>query len=237
LSLNKLYSLAAISYELEEDAIISIADIVAAEMARQGAKKLDEAAFNGDGTSTYGGITGVRNALLNLHATRSYIAGLHVGAGNAYSEITAADLVTVKSKLPAYARNTNTRWFMSPDVYGAIAERLIIAAAGVLPNDIVNGVGGDRLLGIPVVFSEVMPKVEANDQVCMFLGDLSLSSTLGKGSQVAMLRDTSVGWATDTIQYKTRWRVDAVTHDVGNAHATATSRQAGPVVGLLTAAS
>lgn len=128
---------------------------------------------------------------------------------------------------------------MHKDVWAETVERIILSTAvgGLTAADIVAGVGQEKLLGYPVKLVEVMPKVEANSQVCVLFGDLSLGSMLGRRSQIVMTRDTSKGFDTDTVYMKTTQRVDVVVHDVGNASGTAALRVPGPIVGLITAAS
>ena len=236
LNAKKLYALAVVSDELNADASIDLGAQFAVSVARQFAKKEDEAGFNGDGTSAYGGITGVREKLKGLSGTIANIAGLQVGSGNLYSELVLADFIATKGKLPAYARGA-ARWYMSKDFFAATAERLTLAAGGVLASEIINGYTLDRFLGFPVELVDVMPKVEANSQVCALFGDLSLASTMGDRQATSIRADLSTGFTTDTIYIKATERVDIVVHDAGNADATAANRVAGPIVGLITAAS
>ena len=60
---HKLTALTTVSNELLEDSVIDLASDVANEIAYQFAYKEDDAGFNGDGTSTYGGIVGLKGAL------------------------------------------------------------------------------------------------------------------------------------------------------------------------------
>jgi len=87
----KLAVLARYSSEVNEDSILDFANTLADEIAYAFANAEDQAGFNGDGTSTYGGITGVRDKLKNLDSTIANISGLFVGAGNAYSELVLTD--------------------------------------------------------------------------------------------------------------------------------------------------
>src|SRR5690606_32423353 len=59
----KLASLTRVSSELDEDAIIDVGDMITASMAYAQADKIDQAAFNGDGSSAYGGVFGLDSAL------------------------------------------------------------------------------------------------------------------------------------------------------------------------------
>lgn len=233
----KLYSYARYSSELEEDARINLGSTLLQQMAWGAAKKIDEAAFVGDGSASYGGIVGATTALKNLSGTIANIAGLQVGSGNTYDELTLADFAATKGRLPVYARTKNTAWYVSKDVFSATMERLALAAGGVTASEVINGVPLDKFLGYPVKLVEAMPKIAGNSQVCVLLADLTLGSTLGIRRNAVVSRDTSKGFDTDTVHVKTTWRVDVVNHEVGNASSTASARQAGAIVGLITAAS
>jgi len=236
LTAKKLMVLARYSSEISEDSLISMADTLANEMAYAFANKEDECGFNGDGTSTYGGIVGVREKILNLSATRANIAGLVVGTGNLYSELALVDFEAVVAKLPEYADTPMAKWFVSRSFYYNVMVKLALAAGGNAAADI-EAQRGKRYLGYDVEFTQVMPKVEANDQVCALLGDLS------KGSRMGTRRDTTISLSehvlhsTDQIQVRGTERFDINVHDVGNESGTAASRVPGPIVGLLTAAS
>lgn len=233
----KMATLTVFSSEIRDDAIINIADDLAFEIAYAFANKEDECGFNGDGTSTYGGITGVINKLLGLSGTIGNIAGLVVGAGNAYSELTLANFNSVVGLLPQYADTANAKWYMHKTFYHSVAERLALAAGGVTAAEVMSGARQFSFLGYPVQFAQVLPKTEANSQICALLGDLSLAAKFGDRRQTSIFLDPYSLTTTDQLQIRGTQRMDIVVHDVGNAHATAASRQAGPVVGLITAAS
>jgi len=232
----KLAVLVAYSNELNEDAIINLGDDLASEIAYQFALKEDQAGFNGDGTSTYGGILGVRAKMLGLDGTIGNIAGLKVGTGNAYSEITLNDFIGTAGLLPVYADTPNAKWYMHKSVYYNVAARLEAAAGGVTAAEIRDGFRRPTFLGYPVEFVQVMPSVEANSQVMALFGDLALAATMGDRRKTTLFTDPYSLSSTDMIQLRGTERVDIVVHDVGNADSTAANRVAGPMVGLITAA-
>jgi HK97 family phage major capsid protein/HK97 family phage prohead protease len=236
LTAKKLMVLARYSSEISEDSLISMADTLANEMAYAFANKEDECGFNGDGTSTYGGIVGVRNKLLNLSATRANIAGLVVGSGNLYSELALVDFEAVVGKLPEYADTPMAKWFVSRSFYYNVMVKVALAAGGNAASDI-ESTRAKRFLGYDVEFTQVMPKVEANDQVCAILGDLSKGARMGTRRGTTISLSEHVLHSTDQIQVRGTERFDINVHDVGNQSATAALREAGPIVGLLTAAS
>lgn len=224
----KLGVLSLWSSELNEDAMVNIGDDLAGEIAYAFANKEDQCFFNGDGTSTYGTITGVRQRLEDVFTT-SGGTGLIVGAGNAYSELTLANFHSVLGALPLYAR-TGAVWVVSATFYDTVMHSLQTAAGGNTVVDIANG-GQQRFLGYPVVLSQVMPTTAANSQICALLGNFRLGSTLGDRRMLTLALSSDYKFAEDQLAIRGTERFDINIHDVG---ATGT---AGPIVGLITASS
>lgn len=223
------------SNEVSEDSAISIGDTLAEESARAFAEKEDRCGMLGDGSSTYGGINGVTEKLKGLSGTIANIAGLQVGSGNAYSELVLADFEGVVGRLPEYA-DMGAAWFVSRRFYFNVMVKLLLAAGGVTPTEIEDA-RNKRFLGYPVVFSQVMPSVEANSQVCALFGDLSLGARLGDRRKLTIAIDDSTYFKKDALLFRATSRFDINVHDVGNAAAAAADQVAGPIVGLITASS
>lgn len=232
----KLGVLARVSSELNEDSAISLGDDLAGEMAYAFANKEDECGFNGDGTSTYGGIVGAREKLKGLSGTIANIAGLYVGTGNAYSELTLADFEGVVGLLPQYADTPNAKWFVHRSFYYNVMVKVMLASGGVTAAEIEQA-RTKQFLGYAVEFAQVLPKAEANSQVCALLGDLSLAASLGSRRETTITMSEHSRFANDQIEFKGTERFDINVHSVGNADATAANRVPGPIVGLITAAS
>jgi len=72
----KLAALNPVSRELSEDTIIDYASMAARDFAVKLAQQEDVDCINGDGTSTYGSITGILQAVYGLNATKANIASL-----------------------------------------------------------------------------------------------------------------------------------------------------------------
>jgi HK97 family phage major capsid protein len=234
----KLAALAKMSTEVSEDAVIDIGNDLAGEVSYAFALAEDDAGFNGDGSSTYGGITGVCPKLKGLSGTIANIAGLVVGAGNQYSELLLTDFNSVVAKLPHYAdQRGRCRWFVHKTFYHSVMEKLALAAGGVTAAEIVAGAPRYRFLGYEVVISQKMPSVEANSQVCALLGDLSLACAFGDRRETTIAMSEHSDFASDLVAIRGTERYDINVHDVGNASASAGSRVPGPIVGLITMAS
>lgn len=240
LTARKAICMARISSELNEDSLINTADKNFNEMAYAFSVKEDDCGFNGDGTSTYGGIVGVRQALKNLSGTIANIAGLAVATGSGYATsygaIVLSDLHKVKGKLPKYAIKRGPRWYMSQTVWSEVIEKLVLASGGVTSIEIANG-APPKLLGYPVEICQAMPAVPAVSQVVILFGTLDLGAMLGDRRAPTLALSEHSRFANDEIELRGTERFDINVHDVGNASATASARVPGPIVGLITAAS
>ena len=211
--------------ELADGATISIADRIVREAAYTFAKQEDEAGFTGDGTSTYGGVNGIVNA---LGSASIYTAA----SGNtSFETLDLIDFLGAVSKLPEYAR-PRAKWYISSVGYALSMANLMYAAGGTTAGDIAGGTQR-TFLGFPVEISQSLNSTAGSDvsKVKCLLGDLSLSSCYGERAGFSVEEDRSLYFLSDQIAVKCTQRFDIVNHDVG------TSSVAGPVVGLKTAAS
>lgn len=229
LTAKKLGCLAYESTELSEDSIMDMGDILMGEIAYAFAKKEDQCGFVGDGTSTYGRISGVTNRLLTVFTTAGG-TGLTLSSGNLWSELTLNDFLAVDGSLPAYAEGANCAWYCHKKFWDTVLLRLALASGGVTAAEVIAG-APRRFLGHDVIISQAMPSSEANSQVPAVLGDLSMAATFGDRRQTTVAWSEHYAFNTDQLAVRGTERFDINVNDVG---ATGT---AGPVVGILTAAS
>ena len=236
----KLAVLARYSSEINQDSLIDFGNTMADEIAYAFANKEDDCGFNGDGSSTYGGITGVREKIKALSGTIANIAGLVVATGTGYGTNYASTVLTdfeaVVGKLPIYADTPRTKWYCHKGYFWNVMQKLSLAAGGNTEFNISNG-SAPRFLGYDVEFVQVMPQVSAVNQVCALLGDLSLGARMGTRLDTSIAFSEHSRFANDQIEIRGTERFDINVHDVGNASATAALRVPGPIVGLITASS
>ena len=249
LTAKKLMCLTTYSTEIAEDAMISIGDDLAEEFAYAMALKEDQCGFIGDATSTYGGIQGATTKLRAVSATVANILGLVVASGtgyaSSYASITLADFNKVVGTLPEYAelRDPNCAWYVSKYFWGSVMQRLATAAGGNKVMDIIDGARIKSFLGYPVIISQVMPKTPAINQIVALFGSLKLSSSFGTRREIGISISNSAGssFQQDQLMMRATERFDINVHDVGDSTTNIASSQAGavagPIVGLITAAS
>ena len=233
LNAKKWITLTTIDSELEEDAAIAIGEIVGFMVAQAFAKQEDTVGFLGDGTSTYFGHTGITGALRAVDATIANIKSLVVAAGNAYSEITLANFESLLGTLPNYADNGDAKWYAHRYFYYTVMIKLALAVGGVNATEVIagRGVREKTFLSYPVEFAQVMPKAEANSQICTIFGNLKLGAYLGDRRKLTIDRSTEAYFAADQVGIRGTERVAPSVHGVGD------TTDPGPICGLITAAS
>tara|TARA_R100000697_G_scaffold70090_2_gene82422 strand:+ start:4774 stop:6780 length:2007 start_codon:yes stop_codon:yes gene_type:complete len=220
----KFGALTKYSRELAEDAVVNLGDYIAGEVAYAFANKEDDAGFNGDGTSTYNGIVGLKNSVGS--------AGIKTGSGNAYAELTLADFTGTVGLAPEYVFSRSTpKWYMSTQFYHTVVLDLLADAGGNTNLTLAGGVAVPSLFGYEVVLADVLPKTEANSQICAYFGALDLGATMGdrRPTEIAVSEDRY--FENDQIGVRGTTRFDINCHDVGDSSA------AGAVVALQTAGS
>jgi HK97 family phage major capsid protein len=230
LTMHKLGCLAKVSSELEEDSVLAIGEIVGLSMSRSMAKKEDEIAFVGDGTVTYFGMTGIAPALRKVDPVIANIKGLKVGTGNLWSELVLADFDDTIAVLPDEA-DDGAKWYVHRRFYFGVMYKLAQAAGVANFLDIISPNRQRFFLGYPIEFVAAMPSIAGNSQICAVLADLALGSYLGQRMQLTIDRSSDVYFANDQIGFRGIERIDINAYGVGDA------AEAGPIVGLITAAS
>ena len=210
LEAKKLAALTVISSELNEDSVISIAEMLARSVAYKFSYDEDNAGFNGDGTSTYGGIVGLSGALA---------AGSKVTATSrtTFSALTAADFEGCIGKAKMWA-GYSPAWFISQNGWANSMQRLLDAVGGNNIGDLAMG-APKMFLGYPVVISQVLNSAltgTTGTAACYF-GDLRLGAYLGTRRGISVAADSSVYFAQDAVAVRATQRYDINVHDRGDA--------------------
>jgi len=223
LTAKKLGALTRMSTDLSEDAIINIADDLAQEMAYAFAVKEDGCGIDGDGTSTYGGMVGMRTKMVDGNHVGSYIAATTPAL--TYAQIDQTEITEMIAALPMYAR-ANAKWYCSPEAKAGIFDRLAMAAGGNTLNNVGDGPVA-KYQGFPIIEGAAMPSTVANGLIALWLGDMSLSSTLGDRRGITLKVSSERYLEYDQIGIQATERFCIVNHDIGG-----TTGVRGPVVGL-----
>ena len=204
----KYAQLAIMSTELNEDSVISMTDLITRDMARNFAYSEDLNSFLGDGTGTYGGITGI-NAALNAGATVT-------ASGTSIDSITLSDLQMMIGKVKEYG-GISPRWFMHKYTYYNAVVDLLTSLGGTDMRQTEEG-PEMMILGYPVTFTQVLPGDQAsNNSMVAVFGDLDLGTYCGTRRQVSIRVLNELYAATDQIGIMGTMRADTQIHSVGDA--------------------
>lgn len=223
LSAKKLLALLRISSELAEDAV-GLAEHLARVLASAIADKQDASGWNGDGTATHAGITGITVKLIDGAHDASKVSA---ATGNdTFAELTAADLGSVIALCPEYAL-AGAKWFCSGHAVGNTFARLGATAGGM----VMSATGPRPLmqyLGWPIVATPKLPGTgDQSAKVMVAFGDLVLASSFGLRRKITIKQTQSRYIENDQIGVRASTRFDFVAHDLGD------NTNPGPLVGLV----
>lgn len=221
---SNLATLTKLSKDIDEEAIVSIGDLITTSAGYAMADKIDLAGFNGDGTSTYGGYKGLASSL-------NAAAIVDAASGNvSASTLDLSDFEKVVGLLPEYETGTTPRWYMSKTAYWNSARRLMNAAGG----NTIETLGGayePMFMGYPVTYVQVMSAGAAVSTIVAYFGHLDLAATLGTRRGVSFSVSTERYFETRQLGIMVDQKVAINVHETGDTVRTR------PIVALKTAAS
>lgn len=222
LEARKLMVFSSWSSELPEDSVVALGDLLTAEVAQTFAVKEDQCLFSGDGTSTYGGIVGLANALA-AGAVATTASNVDTPA-----EITIASFEEAMGKL-LMLPGLSPRWYCHSSIYYNVMQRLAFASTGNTATNF-NAGFGLTFLGYPVVFCQAMdsgaPTTDLSGKFICYFGDMSRAVTMGQKRGISIAVDNSYGFNTDSVYFRATERFDINVHERG------TATTGGPIIGV-----
>lgn len=212
----KYTQLAILSTELQESSVISFTDLLVRDMARNFAHHEDMNSFLGDGSPTYGGMTGIANALGTA---------ARVTATGGWDSVTLSNYLDALGRLQEYP-GLMPRWYINRYGYYASMMELLSEAGGTDMRQIEAG-GELMFYGEPVTLTQVLPRESvSNGDLLAVVGDLDLGSYLGTARQVNMRILNELYAASDQLGVIGTLRSISTISDPGDASA------AGCIVGI-----
>lgn len=200
-----------ISQELVDDALISVVDDAVSEMAYALADKEDEEIINGDGSSTYGGVLGLKSAI-GAGGVATALTG-----HDTWPELDMGDFTACMGKLPTkYGRAPV--WVCSGNFYWTAMMNVMASAGGNSISSLAMGPNGEpRFMGLPVYFTDKMPKTTAAATVCALFGTFSMGVILGDRTGLRVARSDEYAFLNDMTTLKATSRYDFNIHAPGDA--------------------
>ncbi len=213
-----------ISNELIADSLVNVMDDVAADAGHALAYQADNEFINGDGTSTYGGETGLVSSCaaggtVTLASTKT-----------AFTDIALADLHSCVSKVAdKFWVEPNMAWIMRRSTFAEVIQKLVYAGGG---NTVDSISGGQRpaLFGYPIYFSDHMP-ASAASKFGVFFGNFNAGVVMGDRQGVEIASSADYAFNLDVMTLRLTARYDLAVHEAPGASST------GAFAGIKTAAS
>jgi len=229
----KLACATKVSNELLADNAISVATWLAQEYATSLSAAIDDAAFNGTGTSSYGGIRGLAQIDDGTH-TASVVSAASGNTSVAAMDID--DYLAALAKLPRYAIGTSA-WYMHPSVYHNSVQRMMLSS-GTAGSGTIGALSGgntaanlaqgtpNTFLGLPVVWVLKMTAAPTTGTIAAYVGDLSLAGIMAVKSDMQVATSADRYFEADQTAFRAIQRLDINVHSLGS------TSEAGPVVAL-----
>jgi HK97 family phage major capsid protein len=203
----KLAILTQVSSELQEDSIVDIGATLAQDMAYVMAYNEDLATFLGDGTSTYGGITGVAPAIAAVNGGAN--AGwIYTGADvtGDWNATTLADLRKLTAAIPEYAdRPGECAFYMNRAFFQQVVCNDLDALSGNGFFDLTAAPGPNpTLFGYPVIYTQVLSKdpTPAADTPLALFGNLKTGAIMGSRRDLRIQVSDQAGFISDSLYFR-----------------------------------
>ena len=232
----KLAAVNPVSRELSEDTIIDYAAMAARDFAVKLAQQEDLDCIMGDGTATFGGVTGLLYSVFapaGSPAKTSIASLVQADTGSvAANKPTLANVRTMVAKFPMYP-GANPKWFMHKQFWYDCIAPLLDALSGNSILDIQNAYGSQpTLYGYPVVFSQVMPRGFTGNasKPLMAFADMNLGTAFGDRRSITIDMADQTRFLEDQYLYKATERFAFKSYDIGNVNALVPSQVPGCII-------
>ncbi|QND59850.1 phage major capsid protein [Mesorhizobium huakuii] len=211
-----------------EDSAADLGAFFVEELSACSADLEDDAGFNGDGTSTYAGISGICPKFVAGLGGASQLAGAVVAtsAHDTFEEIDATDIAALMAALPERYW-TSAKFYVSG--YGAAK---CFARIGATVGGWIMTANGLRpmlsFMGFPIVLSPKLPgSGDLSNRVMIVFGDMRAAVSFGSRKGVSVAVSQNRYFDLDQIGVRGIERYDINCHGVGDA------TTAGPLVALI----
>jgi HK97 family phage major capsid protein len=209
----KLAILVSSSTELFEDSAADIGEFLTSEIGYAFALTEDNCGFNGNGTSTYSGISGLATKLVGLQSSVAAASG-----HNTFLTLDETDIANLMAGVLATAI-PGACWYTSAVGYAQLFCRLAANSGGLVATLRPDGPINAHYLGFPVRFSAELPNVQTSlaSQAMLFFGNLAMSSLIVERQPQAVIafsRDRYMD--KDQILIRGIERCDIINHAVGS---------------------
>jgi len=223
LTAKKVTAATKVATELFEDSVVSIADMLATELAYTLTQAVETVAFNGNSANapSVAGILTSNGILKNSSA--DYAASLVTAAGDTPDEITKANLLTMMGSMPSHSRQ-GAAWIVSPYVFATCFQALDAAQGGSV--GLAQGLGL-TFMGYPVLLSHQCESTgDLTGKVMALFANLRNAAHFGVRRGLEIASSDQVAFLSDQVVVRATMRCAISWSELGS------DTVAGPVIAL-----
>jgi len=223
LTAKKVTAATKVATELFEDSVVSIADMLATELAYTLTQAVETVAFNGNSGNapSVAGILTSNGILKNSSA--DYAASLVTAAGDTPDEITKANLLTMMGTMPSHSRQ-GAAWIVSPYVFATCFQALDAAQGGSV--GLAQGLGL-TFMGYPVLLSHQCESTgDLTGKVMALFANLRNAAHFGVRRGLEIASSDQVAFLSDQVVVRATMRCAISWSELGS------DTVAGPVIAL-----
>lgn len=213
----KVATIARMSSELAEDAVMDVGEAVVMAIGEAFALAEDQCGFLGDGTSAFGSMQGI----IPLIDGTTKLKGLYVPEGiSSLEDLTNAHMRKIISMIPGKYR-MGCKWYCNSTVYDAVMAPILDAAGGNTQSDLEQGPGRLRFKGYDVRETQCLPDAESinPEENVLIFGNLRAGAKFGDRRMITISRSDQVYWTSDDIGIKGTQRFQTKIHEQGTVSA------------------
>ena len=180
------------SWELLEDSLFNIGDVLTRKCNIARDNRFDDDYFNGDGTSTYNSHTGLKNSTKVTSVNAS---------GTAWTNVVYGDFLKAMGTLQG-ASWSNVQILCSRQFALQVLANLNIATSQFKNVfELSADKSGGMFLGTPVIFSQRMPIATASSTKFAYIGDFRSGSMVGERRDLTIKPDGVTGLSNDMFRW------------------------------------
>lgn len=183
--------LAAVSNELDDDALVAIGEIAGMSIVRSMARKEDEVGFLGDGTEEYFGHCGILGEFKRINEDYTQVPGLVAKNVDNWGQLTLDDFNDVITLLDSQFDDA-AKWYCTKAFYRQVMYTLAASQGDVGLFELLSGKRSLSFMGYPVELVHAMPKAVSEKQVPCLLGDLKSGAYLGQRKDLSIAQSREV---------------------------------------------
>ena len=170
-------------------------------------RHIDDTGFNGDGSATFSGMTGLAHTLTGASLVDAGERARYICRNQRFGPR------QYDCRSPG-CRYPGREWYCSPQAFGSVFCRLSVTTGGMA----VNAQGQPVFMGFPVVTSPKCPTSGSAGAVMLYFGNLRRCAILAQRHSMSVAASQQVGLERDQTWWRMTWRCAVNIHETSKSN-------------------